>query len=63
MKTYEEILAEFEMGKEYSRADVEALLKILLSYHNTMANLIEYAERMFIMSGEACGFDAGDLRK
>jgi len=58
MKTYEEHATAFASGKEYSRAEVEEILESLKRYQDTMANLIEYMERIFLMSGEACGFEA-----
>ena len=57
MKTYENHATAFASGKEYSRAEVEEILEALKQYQDTMGNLIEYMERIFLMSGEACGFD------
>lgn len=62
MKTYENHATAFATGKEYSRAEVEEILDTLKQYQNTMANLIEYMERIFLMSGEASGFDVGELK-
>lgn len=62
MKTYEDHATAFATGKEYSRAEVEELLESLKRYQETMANMIEYAERIFLMSGEVCGFDVGELK-
>lgn len=62
MKTFEDHATAFATGKEYSRAEVEEILESLKSYQSTMANMIEYAERIFLMSGEVCGFDVGELK-
>lgn len=63
MKTYEELKAEFETEREYERADVKEILDTLERYNATLSQFIGQFERVFLISGEACGYDAGDLVK
>lgn len=63
MKTYEDFIAEFHTEKEYERTDVKEILDVLGQYHHTMSSYIEQAERMFLMAGEMCGYNAADICK
>jgi hypothetical protein len=61
MKTYETHATAFATGKEFSRAEVEEILDTLKIYQDRMALMIEVGERIFLMSGEMCGFEASEL--
>jgi hypothetical protein len=62
MRPLSEFIKEYESEKEYSRADVKEILDTFQNYHNTMEKLIEYAERVFLMTGEMCGYDVSNLK-
>ena len=61
MKTYEDYKREFDTEKEYSREDVKEIMDILERNHNTMINFTMQFERVFLVAGEACGYDAQDV--
>ena len=61
MKLYEDHVTAFASGKEFSRAEVEEILDTLKLYQERMAGFIECGERIFLIAGEMCGFNANDL--
>lgn len=63
MKSYEEHLAEFDTAREYSRDDVKGILDSFKRYHDTLNAFIGQAERIFLISGEICGYNAADVCK
>jgi len=63
MKTYEDLRAEFNTEREYERADVKEILDSFERYHRTLGQFIEQFERVFLLSGEACGYNTADLCK
>ena len=63
MKTFEDLLAEFESGKEYSRQDIKEIMEVFGRYNKTMRGFIEYAEKVFLLTGEICSYDASSLCK
>lgn len=63
MKTYEDHIAAFETEKEYSREDVKEILTSFKRYHDTIGSFIGQFERVFLIAGEACGYDAADVCK
>lgn len=63
MKSYEELIAEFETEKEYERKDVKEILDSFKRYHDTVASFIGQTERIFLLAGELCGYNAEDVCK
>lgn len=61
MKTYEDFMEDYKTGREYTRADMGEVLSTLGRYHRTMGQFIEQFERVFMIAGEVCGYDAKDL--
>lgn len=61
MRTYEEFVKEFETEREYERKDVKEILDSFKRYHETIAAFIGQNERIFLLAGEICGYDAADM--
>lgn len=63
MKVYEEFVKEFETEREYERKDVKEILDSFKRYHDTINAFIGQSERIFLIAGEICGYNAEDVCK